>query len=246
MEIAGKVHCFFEQSGTFKGEFIKMGIPAEDYDIQNNYGQTDHVIDLFAEIENAYRGGQSVFDSITCDDLIMAFFPCIEFSCVAQMWFSLSQRDYENWPYMKRIDYMLEKNERRAHLFGLIYKFCGVCLDRGLRMVFENPWSENTYLKTNVFLKKPTIIDADRTRRGDFFRKPTAYWFWNCEPTHGETYQQTPTHKIRKIDHTKKAPKAGLCSEDRSMISTDYARNFICDFILGRVQQGSQMKLFEL
>ncbi len=31
-----------------------MGIPAEDYDIQNNFKQTDHVIDLFREIEKAY------------------------------------------------------------------------------------------------------------------------------------------------------------------------------------------------
>lgn len=52
-----KAHCFFEQSGTFKNEFIKLGIPAEDYDIQNNFGQTDHVVDLFAEIEAAYSGG---------------------------------------------------------------------------------------------------------------------------------------------------------------------------------------------
>jgi len=49
-----KVHCFFEQSGTFKSEFIKLGIPAEDYDIQNNFNQTDHVVDLFAEIEKEY------------------------------------------------------------------------------------------------------------------------------------------------------------------------------------------------
>ena len=54
MKINGKVHCMFEQSGTFKNEFIKLGIPAEDYDIQNNFGQTDHVIDLFAEIDRAY------------------------------------------------------------------------------------------------------------------------------------------------------------------------------------------------
>ena len=54
MEIKGKVHCFFEQSGTFKNEFIKLGIPAEDYDIQNNFGETNHVIDLFAEIEKGY------------------------------------------------------------------------------------------------------------------------------------------------------------------------------------------------
>ena len=48
-----KAHCLFEQSGTFKNEFKKMGIEAEDYDILDDYGQTDHKIDLFAEI----RGG---------------------------------------------------------------------------------------------------------------------------------------------------------------------------------------------
>ena len=42
MKIDGKVHCLFEQSGTFKNEFKKLGIPAEDYDIQNNFAQTDH------------------------------------------------------------------------------------------------------------------------------------------------------------------------------------------------------------
>lgn len=74
-----KAHCFFEQSGTFKNEFIKMGIHAEDYDIQNNFGQTDHVIDLFSEIESAYSCKASIFDDISRDDIIMAFFPCIYF-----------------------------------------------------------------------------------------------------------------------------------------------------------------------
>ena len=57
MEIQGKVHCFFEQSGTFKREFMKLGISAEDYDIQDNFGETDHNTDLFGEIEKAYVGG---------------------------------------------------------------------------------------------------------------------------------------------------------------------------------------------
>lgn len=48
----------FEQSGTFKNEFKKLGYDAVDLDIQNNFGETDYVIDLFAEIEKAYRGGQ--------------------------------------------------------------------------------------------------------------------------------------------------------------------------------------------
>ena len=64
MEINGKVHCFFEQSGTFKNEFIKLGIPAEDYDIQNNFGETDHTDDLFRAIEDAYDGKPSLFDRI--------------------------------------------------------------------------------------------------------------------------------------------------------------------------------------
>lgn len=57
MKINGEVHCFFEQSGTFKNEFRKLGYEAFDYDIQNNFGETDHVIDLFAEIGKAYSGG---------------------------------------------------------------------------------------------------------------------------------------------------------------------------------------------
>lgn len=56
MEIKGKVHCFFEQSGTFKREFAKLGIPAYDYDIQNNFEETDYVVDLFGEINNAWGG----------------------------------------------------------------------------------------------------------------------------------------------------------------------------------------------
>lgn len=48
------VHCLFEQSGTFKNEFLKMGIQALDYDILNDFKQTDYVIDLYQEIENGY------------------------------------------------------------------------------------------------------------------------------------------------------------------------------------------------
>lgn len=64
MEITGKVHCFFEQSGAFKNEFKKLGYEAFDYDIQNNFGETDNVVDLFAEIESAYDGKPSLFDNI--------------------------------------------------------------------------------------------------------------------------------------------------------------------------------------
>lgn len=48
------IHCLFEQSGTFKNEFKKLGMQAQDYDILNDFGQTDNVIDLFKEINNGY------------------------------------------------------------------------------------------------------------------------------------------------------------------------------------------------
>ncbi len=51
------VHCLFEQSGTFKNEFKKLGIEAYDYDIENQFNETDYQIDLFAEIEKGYGGG---------------------------------------------------------------------------------------------------------------------------------------------------------------------------------------------
>ncbi len=49
------IHCLFEQSGTFKNEFKKLGYEAYDYDIQNEFGETDNVVDLFSEIVGGVR-----------------------------------------------------------------------------------------------------------------------------------------------------------------------------------------------
>ena len=51
-----RAFCLFEQSGTFKNEFKKLGIEAYDFDILNDFKQTDKVIDLFAEIEGGTKG----------------------------------------------------------------------------------------------------------------------------------------------------------------------------------------------
>lgn len=51
-------HCMFEQSGTFKNQFKKLGYNSYDYDILNDFGETDYIIDLFNEIEKSYGGGQ--------------------------------------------------------------------------------------------------------------------------------------------------------------------------------------------
>lgn len=242
MEIKGKVHCFFEQSGTFKNEFIKLGIPAEDYDIQNNFGQTDHVIDLFAEIEKGYEGKPSIFDNITKDDLIVAFFPCIYFTGFTNpRYFTLENNNYRNLTLQEKLEKILERAKNREFFYELIIKMVGVCLKNGIRIIIENPYSTLHYLDNNFF-KQPTMIDEDRTLRGDYFKKPTAYWYFNCEPTYGESYQKDKEQKT--IMGARGSGKSGICSEERSMISPDYARNFICDFILGKEQAHSQPQLF--
>ena len=241
MEITGKVYCFFEQSGIFKNEFIKLGIPAEDYDIQNNFGQTDHVVDLFQAIEDAYDNKPSLFDEIRGGDLIMAFFPCIYFSCMSQMDLSWSAKNYRRLSGREATNKILERVSNRERYFTLLIKMCQIVRERKLRMIFENPYSLQTFLKSG-FLLPPAVIDNNRTLRGDCFVKPTAYWFINSKPTNGESFQKPK--EIKRLMWEKKSPQAGVCSEERSMISPDYARNFICDFIIGKAQPHTLTTLF--
>ena len=112
---------------------------------------------------------------------------------------------------------------------------------RGLSIIMENPYSMQTFLRSN-FIMPPTYIDNNRMLRGDYFVKPTAYYFINCVPTNGCTIQKDKKKKI--ILQSKGGIQAGICSEERSLISPDYARNFICDFILGKKQDISQLTLF--
>ena len=241
MEIKGKVHCFFEQSGTFKNEFIKLGIPAEDYDIQNNFGETDHVVDLFKAIEDAYDGKPSLFDQVGGEDLIMAFFPCIYFSDMSQILHTWGA--YPKYDCIKATDIILLRSDNRHRFYQLCVKMLAVAKSKGLRLIMENPWGTQSFLRTD-FVTPPTFVDKNRNLRGDIFNKPTAYWFINCEMTHGSTLVQTCKAKRVKKD-AKPGVKAGQCSEDRSMISPDYARNFICDFIIGKEQIGTQLSMFK-
>lgn len=231
----------FEQSGTFKNQFIALGIDAEDYDIQNNFGQTDNVIDLFAEIENAYMGGVSVFDKIRKSDLIIAFFPCIYFEALQMPYYT--NRNVNNKKEGKeKFDIILDRIEKREKLYKLLYKLIAIVEIRGLRLIIENPATQPHYLLfAENFYCKPTIIDKNRLLRGDYYRKPTAYWFFNIKPTYGESFKVTKA--VKTIQDAARG-KGGLCSEERSMISPEYAKNFICDFILGKENENTQARLF--
>lgn len=233
-----KVYCFFEQSGTFKNAFKAIGIPAEDFDIQDEFGETEHVIDLFGEIDKAFANHPSIFDQIRPNDLIMAFFPCIHFCDAKTLLFRAvhtSQRRKELFNIMRE---NIPLSQERQRFFETLLRFVVIVLERNLQMVLENPWntSRSTYLQVNF--PEPSIIDTNRALRGDYYVKPTAYWFFNCEPTEGESYQDKNDNPLIVYKQKGEHQETGVCDSERSAISPAYAKNFIADFLLGNKRKG--------
>lgn len=172
----------------------------------------------------------------------MAFFPCIYFTGFTNpRYFTLENNNYKSLSLEEKLDKIIERAHNREMFYELLIKLVGSCLKKDLRLIFKNPYSASHYLYDNFF-KQPDIFDKNRMLRGDYFIKPTGYWFFNCSPTYGYSMQNDKEKKT--IAHSKSAPQGGICSEERSMISPDYARNFICDFIIGKTQVYTQQTLF--
>ena len=214
-----KVHCFFEQSGTFKNEFKKLGIDAIDYDILNEFNETDRVTDLFKQIERAYNNQPSVFNEISKEDLIIAFFPCIRFEDQIQMAFRGTQFQMKNWCDEQKLKYDLKLHRELSNLYEIITKLAIVCIKKNIPLIIENPYSTTHYL-TKYWAIPAKIIDKDRTLRGDYYEKPTQYWFINCEPKQNMIFEAYTWNKKKIISDTHN-------KTERSLISSDYANRFI-------------------
>lgn len=226
-------HCLFEQSGTFKNEFKKLGIESYDYDILNDFNQTDYVIDLYAEIEGGYEGKPSIFDKIRQDDLILAFFPCIRFENQIMLGFRGQQYQQKDWTYKEKMIYDMKLLEELKHNYDLVNKMFIICFDKGLRLVMENPYSEEHFLR-RYWCYPPAIIDKDRRESGDYFAKPTQYWFVNCKPQDNLIFEPINYNQIGAKDAIRLMgkedyQKTGATSKKvaRSMIHPDYANRFI-------------------
>lgn len=96
-------------------------------------------------------------------------------------------------------------------------------------MVFENPYSEQHYL-TKYWCLKPAIIDRDRTENGDYYKKPTQYWFIGFKPQQNIVFEPLDYVEPLKINNL-----WGTKHEDvvmRSKIHPQYANRFIRQYIL--------------
>lgn len=223
LENIKKWHCFFEQSGTFKKEFRRLGLEAVDYDILDDYGQTDFKIDLFAQISNAYEGKESIFDGIGENEAIFAFFPCIRFTAMAQLKFTGNSYDMKGKSEEFLLRNSMKLHEELRDLYNRISELALICIERKIPLVIENPYSPDHYLR-KFWPIKPKIIDTNRRQFGDYYEKPTQYFFINCDPLNNLIMDEaTAWHKLKKINKEHGA--------ERSLISPDYARRFIRTYL---------------
>lgn len=235
-------HCLFEQSGTFKNEFKKLGIEAYDYDILNEFGETDYQIDLFSEIEQAYEGGVSIFDKMISDDVIMAFFPCVRFENQIMLSFRGQAKQMKAWTLKQKIEYDMNLIAEVKRNYLVVCKLFIICIDRGLKLIMENPYSEEHFLR-RYWCIPAAIIDKDRRDNGDYFAKPTQYWFIGTKPKNNFLIEPIPYNSIEVTEFKRDAWRsrrkkdweytgAKSAKTARSMIHPDYANRFIRQYIL--------------
>lgn len=219
------VHLLFEQSGTFRDEFRALGYNAQDYDIQNEYGKTDVICDLFCAIRELYEGHESVLDRIEESELVFAFFPCTQFESQKTMIFSGVHCGMRNWSDMRKIEYCMRMHKELHEYYELFSMLVVLAIRRGWRLVIENPYSSDHYL-TRYFPIKPRLIDKNRLKEGDYFKKPTQFWVIGFEPK--SNFVLEPLTVVRQRQVTRLKPN----SKERSEMHPQYARRFIKQFIL--------------
>ena len=138
----------------------------------------------------------------------MAFFPCIYFTgSTNPVLFRLDAKNYKNLTLREKLDKIIKRGRDRQYFYEIITKMVGVCFLRNLRLIIENPYDNSMHYLKNNFFKEPDLIDNNRTLRGDDFVKPTGYWFFNCEPTFGCSFE--PNKKTKTVRGSKSSSRGG-------------------------------------
>ena len=220
----------FEQSGTFKNEFRKLGIEAYDYDILNNFGQTDHQIDLFQEVRNAIRNRKSIFDNITKDDVTIAFFPCTMFQENNMLWFRGTAYQAKDYTLSQKMDVCIDRHQKLNEYYTVLCQLARLYADRGLKLIIENPATSPHYL--SMYWIPSTFTDPDRRVNGDYYKKPTQFWFINMEPKNNVLFEPIEYVETKRVEHVTKAKSGMNRTVERSMIHPQYANRFIRQYIL--------------
>ena len=161
---------------------------------------------------------------------MIAFFPCIRFENQCYMMFQGTQYQLKNKSDEYKLEYNLQLHKELHEMYNLITKLVLICLKKNIPLVIENPYSLEHYL-TRYWSLRPKVIDKDRTLNGDYYVKPTQYWFVNCEPKQNLIFEPIQLVKQKKI--TALVKNGGISNTvERSLIHPQYANRFIRQFIL--------------
>ena len=241
-----KVWCLFEQSGTFKNVFKEFGYEAYDCDILNDFKQTDFQVDLFLDIWREYEMSiikniddlpHTIFDKISKDDLVFAFFPCIKFTEKSFLNASCKGFFMRKFNDLKRLEYSRQSINEISRYYTLLCKLCEIAIHKGFKLIIENPNANMHFLKL-YFPFKPTITIKDRSKYGDFYKKPTNFWFFNFKPSYNfifENIEQTSKpicYSLTEFKRKKTKQEEHEAQVRRSLISPLFAKRFIMEFIL--------------
>ena len=82
------------------------------------------------------------------------------------------------------------------------------------------------------FPVKPRLIDKNRAENGDYYKKPTQYWFVNCEPEANVIIEPLEYVKQHTIENAERMERGTDRKVKRSLMHTQYARRFIVSYIL--------------
>lgn len=184
---------------------------------------------MFKEIRGGYHNEPSIFDRIKKDDLIFAFFPCTRFEAKVPLWFRGQAKQQKNWDDIKKLEYSMKLHNELHELYELISMLVVVAEKRGLQMIIENPYTQPHYL-TSYWCIKPSLIDKNRRMDGDYFEKPTQYWFINCKVQNNLDFEPIEYVPKKVISKVKKGEYS--VQTQRSMIHPQYARRFIKQYVL--------------
>lgn len=219
-----KVHCLFERSGTFKGVFESLGYKAFDYDIEETES-VDYCVDLFEQIDGCdISPDDTIFNGISKDDLVMAFFPCTYFSDQSQLSSRGDSFKQKDWLLEDKLEYSLKQMFERADFYKHLCKLCVIAKQRGFKLIIENPNGQAGFLR-QYFPIRPMLRIRDRRLLGDCYKKPTQFFFLNCCPEVGLVSE----YVITEFKHKRIVDVSGFA---RSVISREFAETFVKTWII--------------
>lgn len=191
-----------------------------------------------------YEGRASIFDKINDDDIVLAFFPCTRFESRIPLWFRGETQQQKNWTEMQKLEYAMDLHQELHEFYLLISKLVIIAKRRGLKMIIENPYTQPHYL-TTYWCVKPTIIDRDRMQNGDYYKKPTQYWFINVKPKQNLILEPIDYVETQAISRVKKKDGISVKTQ-RSMIHPQYVSRFIRQYVIDQDSESFEEQIKRL